>query len=140
MTLLRDRLSLDTTGSAAAAVCAAHCIGTPLLLTLGVLPAVGPVTAILISPLFEWGFVVLSAILGIASLVPSFTRVHRDVVPGALFAAGFGLLLIGRLFQVSEVAERAAISIAAALMVGGHLLNRRQCARCRTCSECVPST
>jgi formate hydrogenlyase subunit 3/multisubunit Na+/H+ antiporter MnhD subunit len=134
------RLTLDSTGAIAAAICAVHCMATPILLTAVSLRFFEPFAKALASSLTEWAFVLTSAVIGLTSLVPSFTRVHRDVMPYGLFAASFGLLLTSRLMHVAPVAERVVVPVAAILMIAAHMRNRRQCARCHTCVECAPAT
>jgi hypothetical protein len=131
----RPRLSLDVSGTVTAAICAVHCLAAPLLIAVGTLPLVGPLSAILRSPITEWGFVFSSAIIGATSLVPSFTRLHRDVIPGALFATGFVFLVGVRMAEPTPKLERITVPVAAALMIGAHVRNRQQCARCRRCLE-----
>jgi hypothetical protein len=128
------RISLDVTGTAAATICAVHCVATPFLLAIATLPAVAPFATVLASPLTEWAFVITSALLGATSLIPSFTRVHRDMIPCGLFIAGLGLLICTRVTSAAAALEPLAVPVAALLMIGAHVRNRRQCARCRACA------
>jgi hypothetical protein len=128
------RFSLDVTGTAAAVICAMHCMATPFFLAAATLRAFSPVASVLTSPLIEWTFVVTSAVLGATSLIPSFTRVHRDVVPCCLFSIGLGLMVSVRIAHAGPDVERFAVPIAALLMIGAHVRNRVQCERCRACT------
>jgi hypothetical protein len=125
----RKSSSLDVSGSLAALVCAVHCLASPVLLSLGAMPLLG--ASLLESAMVEWGFVAATGVIGLASLVPSFTRVHRDRVPGILFTLGFGLLLATRLVEPTAALEPVAVATAAGLLIAAHVRNQRQCARCR---------
>jgi hypothetical protein len=110
-------------------------MATPLLLAVATLPVFAPFATVLASPLTEWAFVLTSALLGATSLIPSFTRVHRDVVPCGLFIAGLALLVFTRVSGGGAARERLAVPVAAILIIGAHERNRRQCARCRACAR-----
>jgi hypothetical protein len=133
----RKSSTLDISGSVAALVCAVHCLASPLLLALGAIPLLGRASSVFESPVVEWGFVAISGIIGLASLVPSFTRVHRDRVPGILFGLGFGVLVATRLTALTAALEPLAVSAAAALLIAAHVRNQRQCARCRRVGACA---
>lgn len=108
-------------------------MATPFFLAAATLRVFSPVATVLTSPLTEWAFVVTSAVLGTTSLIPSFTRVHRDVVPCGLFGVGLGLLLYIRIGHAGPALEQFAVPLAACLMIGAHVRNRRQCELCRAC-------
>jgi hypothetical protein len=114
----------DAIGMCAAAVCAVHCIATPLI--VGILPVIG---LPLLDPRTEW--LLLSVSLTISSLaVFSGCVRHRRWVPFGSFAFGAALLLASRLVLDDDgTAARAAVAAGAGFVVGAHVLNIRLC-RC----------
>ena len=108
----------------AAAVCAVHCIATPLI--VGILPVIG---LPLLDPRTEWLFVSVSLTVSSVALFSGCVR-HRRWVPVWSFALGAGLLLASRLVLEDDgVAGQAAIAVGAPFIIGAHLLNIRLC-RC----------
>lgn len=113
------RPALDTIGATASIVCAVHCV--LVALAMGALPALG----LIADPRIEWGFLALSAGIGIAALVPAYGH-HRRRAPLAIFAVGIAVLLGTRLAGVSAPLLEAALVVAgASCLVWAHWRNRR---------------
>ncbi|MFN0110276.1 MAG: MerC domain-containing protein [Blastocatellia bacterium] len=114
---------------AATMACAVHCVVTPFL---SLLPLVG--IGFLADERIEWGLLLASLSLSSLSLIPDYLRHHRQAKPIVLFAAGFALLLIARLwFEEKLHLETPAIFLGAALILTAYWINRGLCRACRTC-------
>ena len=113
------RPSLDTFGATASIACAIHCVVVALL--LGAMPALG----LLADPRIEWGFLFLSAGIGVVALVPAYGHHHR-VAPLLAFAAGIVILATARaLAPLAAWAEVAVVVVGASCLVWAHWTNRR---------------
>jgi hypothetical protein len=129
---------LDVLGCVASITCAVHCIALPLLLAAyPVLPLHG-----LRSPWTEWGFVLLSLLVGASSFGPSASREGR--APLALFLAGGATLLAVRTLVPPHAThlERAGLVAGAVLLASAHLLNRARASQrcgCAACDTTEPS-
>jgi hypothetical protein len=119
------RINLDKLGACASAVCAVHCLLTGV--ALGLLSA------------FGFGFlgslIADVAFLFVALLVGSFAlwhglRKHGSLLPGFIFSAGLGLLLVGH-FGFGHTHGNAFSVATAFTVLGGlcfvlfHVLNLR---------------
>jgi hypothetical protein len=127
---------IDVVGCVASVACALHCIALPLLL---VAYPMLPLTA-LRTPWAEWGFVLLSLVLGASSFGP--TAASREgYAPFALFLAG-GATLVAVRTLVPEHAtqlERVGLVLGAALLASAHLLNRARASQRCACAACDPT-
>jgi hypothetical protein len=122
--------SIDDLGVFASTLCAMHCAVMPLI--IGALPLLG--LEVFAAKRTEWFFVVMSVVLGILSLVPSYLRRHRRSWPLILFIIGVGLILSARLsFEDTIRAEIPLVVMGALLVAGSHFLNRRLCRSCPVC-------
>lgn len=72
----------------------------------------------------------LSVAVAVTSLVPSFVRHHRKVLPIVILLAGF--LLIGLSRFMVNVNESVLASSGAALVASAHFFNYRFCKRFHT--------
>jgi hypothetical protein len=121
---------LDRIGAAASLACAAHCVAMPLL--IGLLPLVG--LSFLAEEQAEWALAGLSIGVGSLSLIPSYTRKHRQWRPLLLFAFGAGLIIAVRLLaEDGSLLEMPAQAIGALLIACAHMINRRLCRGCAAC-------
>jgi hypothetical protein len=124
---------LDLVGCVASIACAVHCIALPVLLVAyPVLPLRG-----LRSPWTEWGFVLVSLIVGASSFGP--TAASREGhAPLGLFLAGGGTLLAVRTFVPEHAAhlERGGLVLGAVLLASAHLLNRARAGQRCACAAC----
>lgn len=109
--------------------CAMHCVATPFL---SLLPLVG--IGFLTDERIEWGLLLASLSLSSLSLIPDYLHQHRRAKPIVLFAAGFVLLLIARLwFEEQLHLETSAIFLGAMLILTAYWINRSLCRTCQTC-------
>ena len=122
-------LWVDQVGAGLSLACAAHCMATPLLLSL--LPFVG--LGFLADESVETLLLGTSLVLAVGSLCWGF-RIHHQ--RRTLLLLGVALLLIvgGRL-SPQETTEVVCVVLGAGLLAGGHLLNRHLC---KTCLQCPP--
>jgi len=125
---------LDVVGCVASVACAVHCIALPLLLVAyPMLPLRG-----LRNPWAEWGFVLVSLIVGVSSFGP--TAASREGrAPLVLFLAG-GATLVAVRTLVPEHAtqlERLGLVLGAVLLASAHLVNRARANQQRcACAAC----
>jgi hypothetical protein len=123
---------LDRAGAILAWACFIHCIALPFLLAavpLSVASLLGSETA-------EWVVLGVSAAIGLVALVPSYFRHHRNITSLMLFVAGLALILAAEPLTDESFAGRAVLLGAGAMGVtASHLLNRRLCSKCVSCSD-----
>jgi energy-converting hydrogenase Eha subunit H len=113
--------TIDRAGAAASWVCAAHCLGAPILVSAGIVAG----TSMLAGELFEYFFVFVSVGIAAVSLLPSARR-HRRLFPLAAFAAGIALILSADHFPAAAFAAKLAVVVAGAALISfAHLANRR---------------
>jgi hypothetical protein len=113
------RPALDTIGATGAIVCAVHCV--LVALAVGALPALG----VLADPRIDWFFLALSAVVGIAALVPAYLH-HRRIAPLVGFGLGMGILSTTRVIAPGHRGlEATLVAAAAACLVWAHWRNRR---------------
>lgn len=108
----------DTVGQLLSAVCAVHCVTTPLIVTIA--PAFGSV-------LGGAHPVLLALVIGVAvwSFVPGYRCHHSRLVAGLAFT-GISLLAIAAfLFQGNLVLETAVSLVGASVMMVAHWQNRK---------------
>ncbi len=122
---------LSWVGAFASLACAVHCLAMPLL--IGVLPLLG--LSLLTEPWLEWSLIGFTGAIGVLTLLPSYRRQHRRPQPLALFALGFGLILIAKLLtQEGSSLETSGLVAGALFVAGANLTNHRfvhTCASCR---------
>jgi hypothetical protein len=121
----------DRAGMLVSAACAIHCTLLPLL--LAAVPVFG-----LGRPLddrLEWGFVVLTAVVGTTAHLRAYRADHRHVAPGLVFAAGLSLVSCARLILEEHRLGPYAVGLGGLLAATSHYANLRLC---RCCGECVP--
>ena len=114
---------LDKAGMWTSALCAIHCIGLPLLMSVTAycgltLPDSTQTEIIILS---------VSVILGVASLFPSYFRHHRKFGPVGILLAGFTLIGLSR-FMV-DINESVFTSSGAVLVASAHFFNYKLCQR-----------
>lgn len=111
---------LDRAGVVASSLCAVHCATVPALLVVA--PAIGVALG---HERWEWLFLSASFAVGVAALVPSFLRTGQAVAL-VVFAAGVGLVLVGKLAFDRAGAIECALSAAGASCIAlAHVLNLR---------------
>jgi hypothetical protein len=120
----------DRAGMLVAAACAIHCALLPLL--LAAVPVLG--LGRLLDDRLEWGFVIVTALVGATAHLRAYMADHRHVAPGLVFAAGFSLVLCARLVLEEHRLGPYAVGLGALLAATSHYANLRLC---RCCRECV---
>jgi hypothetical protein len=124
-----NKLSLKKLGVAATAACAVHCAVTPFLTLL---PLIG--LSVLADERIEWALLGSSLVLGSLSLIPDYLRHHRRAKPIAIFALGFALLLVARLWFEEELKIGTPMAvIGAGSILTAYWINRSLCRTCRSC-------
>jgi hypothetical protein len=124
---------LDVIGCVASITCAVHCVALPLLLTAyPVLPLHG-----LRGPWAEWGFVVVSVVVGASSFGPA-AGSREGRAPLVLFLAGGATLLVVRTLVPAHATqlERVGLALGAMLIALAHLVNRARTSRRCACAVC----
>lgn len=119
-------LNLDLVGFYASLLCAIHCTVVPLLLTISTWSGL----QLLSDPSIEIMLLCLSTLLALASILPSYTRVHRKLNAMVLVTIGFILIGLGRL-EVEKVWEMFSTSVGAAFVASAHIINWRLCRNSR---------
>lgn len=113
----------------ASAVCAIHCIVSPILL---VVISVYGLRARLNEDV-EWLLVGVSMMLGTVGLLPSYRRIHRQTTALTAFGCGSALILLGKLIVPPGDIETVLVIIGALMIAAAHATNRFLC---RTCPQC----
>lgn len=119
-----SQLSVDTLGFWTSAACALHCLVLPLLLSIGAFSSL----AFLDQPYVEGSIIVLSVLLGLGSMLPSYFRHHRKFSALGFLFIGFILIGLSRIV-VLKVWEIMLTSSGAALVASAHIINHRLCKR-----------
>ena len=129
---------LDKIGFSASIMCAVHCTLMPFVLLL--VPIFG--LSLVINEILEWGFLILSFLLGISSLCFGYKK-HKSYKIFPILATGFCFLVIGRIMhQHYEVNHHFHFDVYnLVLILGGvlvalsHYLNNKLCHNCNKCSH-----
>lgn len=124
MRVLR-RFNLDFIGFSASAVCAVHCMVVPFLFLFG---AVGPFHLVH-NHVVENVILVISALIGISSFLPSMMYTHRRRTPLLLFLLGVSAIVVGR-FPVPLLWESFLTTAGASLIAFAHYHNWKLCRTC----------
>ena len=119
----------DIAGIALAGLCAVHCAAMPLLLATAAASGIGW----LYNEGFDWIFLASSSLIGCASLLPAYRRLHRKKACLALFVGGILSILAGRLAPTG-VPDTQFVVFGAVLIVSAHAGNQYLCRSCRRCS------
>ena len=112
------KLILDKLGICASAVCAVHCLVTPFIILL--FPLAG--LAFLESERLEIGFLALSFLLAVSSLLMSYLRRHRNSRPMLIAAIGIALFITGKMVS-TETEETILSLVGGGLLIVAHYLN-----------------
>ena len=118
----------DVAGIAISTLCAIHCAAIPLLLATGAASGL----AWLYEEGLEWGFLGVSALMGCASLIPAYRRVHHRRTCLALFVAGVLSIFAGRI-SLWGAADTPFVVFGAAMIMTGHVTNQVFCRSCHKC-------
>jgi len=111
---------LDHLGIAASLLCAVHCAFMPFLITI--LPLFG--LEFLSSPWIEAGMLVLSMLIGISSLLPSYKKYHKNPIAILLLIVGL-LFIFGIHLSGWDSLEPVVIPVGGGLIALAHYTNWR---------------
>jgi hypothetical protein len=123
------RLWIDSLGATVSVACAIQCSLFPLLVS--VLPLIG--LGFLLGDGLERVFLITSLVLAMSSFGSGF-RAHRRFYIFAFLLSASALILTGRLW-VDPSYEVPLVVSGTLILAAGHLLNRRLCRLCATCSS-----
>ena len=112
---------LDRAGILTSMLCAVHCMIVPMLISISAFSS----WAFLNDERIENVVLLLSAIIALWSLLPSYLKVHRKVTPVVILLSGF--LLIGLSRFMVNVNESVLASSGAALVASAHFFNYHFC-------------
>ncbi len=123
------RLHLDFVGFSASMLCAVHCAALPIWMTIGTLGGM----VWLENPFFEGIFIAASVGIAAWSLSRSYWLHHHQWTALKIVAAGFLLLLAGRLV---ENAWEVALTVAGGITIAAaHWVNWRLSKNCKQCAH-----
>ena len=120
---------LDRIGIALTSLCALHCILLPVLLP--VLPLLG--LSLLADHGFERIVLIITLILGFATLFAGFHRYHRQLYP--FYALALGGVIYWHKDILGAEWEPLILSIGSVLVVAAHWLNLKLCNSCKGCHQ-----
>jgi hypothetical protein len=120
---------LDLMGTCVSLMCALHCLTVPLLVTVFPLAGAG----VFLGGSLEVLFLAASVALATGSLCWGFRR-HRRWQMFIVLGAALTMIGVGR-FLARESFELVFVVMGAAVLAGGHLLNRYLCLTCRVCED-----
>jgi hypothetical protein len=112
------RNNLDKFGVMTSMLCAIHCSVLPIISSL--LPLSG--LSFFEKPEVEFGFIGMSLLIALYSLVPSYLKVHKSKTPSLIVLFGFGLIAFGHLAGM-EAFEAYTSTIGALSIAFAHILN-----------------
>jgi hypothetical protein len=112
---------LDRTGMWTSALCASHCIVVPALISMSAFSSL----AFLHNEHMENVVLTISATIAVSSLIPSYIKHHRKLLPIVILLLGF--CLIGMSSLLVEVDESVMTSSGAVLVATAHFSNFRYC-------------
>ena len=126
------KINWDALGISASLACAIHCAVLPLFLSS--LPVLG--LEILHNKAFEYGMIMLAAVIGTISLSHGLRKHHHKKLPMIIFLGGISLLLTKEIFTDYEV---WLLMPAATMIISAHILNYRYCRMASHChsSDCA---
>ena len=128
MTKLPIVRSGDRKAMLVATLCFVHCVAGPVLLSIA-----GCSSLAAASESFEPVFVVSSAVLGSATLIPAYRRKHRRCSCLLLFICGLFCLVVLRHLDGMIVPDAVLAGVGACLIVGAHAMNLKFLKSCECC-------
>jgi len=114
------QFSWDATGFWVSIICGLHCIAMPVLISIAAISLTASQHTSI-----EYSILGLSSVLGIGSLLPSFFRHHRNIMPVAILLIGFLSIALGHF--LIENFESFSTAIGASLIACAHVVNFRMC-------------
>jgi MerC mercury resistance protein len=126
---IRASSRADKVGIAVASLCFVHCIVGPVLLVFA-----GFSSLIHLSENLEPVFLLGSAAMGLAALLPGYRRRHGRISCLVMFGGGLVSLVSKRYLGAHGIVpEMALAGVGAVLLIGAHILNLRLCRHCPCC-------
>lgn len=123
--MISKQYLLDKTGMWTSAICAVHCIVVPVVISFSAFSGWG----FLHSESTENVVLTIAIFIAVGSLVPSYIKHHRKVLPILILLLGFFLIAMSRLLV--EAHESIMVSSGAALVATAHFSNFRYCKKLR---------
>lgn len=117
----------DRAGTWLSLLCAAHCMASPLLVTMLPLAGLGFVVREASEGVLLAGSVALAA----ASLCWGF-RLHKRWRVLLFLVGALGFIVVGR-WMADGASERTLVVVGAGMLTAGHLLDRYLCSACAAC-------
>ncbi len=122
------KINYDALGIAASIACAIHCAVLPLLMTS--LPIFG--INIIKNTAFEYGMILLAALVGYQALRHGFKKHHHKKTPVIIFTIGIILLLMK---QSWEEYQLFFLIPAMGMIVAAHTINYLSCRKANHCHK-----
>ncbi len=111
---------LDYFGIGASTFCAIHCLITPILIAS--LPFAS--LTLLEEKAFEIGLLIMSLLIGLVSLISSYFKRHRKILPIILGSIGFSIFILGKIISIEDLEIILSI-VGGSFVVMAHLFNIR---------------
>lgn len=122
----------DKTGAAISWLCAIHCLILPF--AIAALPFLG--LSFLLDENVERLIIAVSIIVALTSLLPAYLHQHRKPKILILFLFGIGFIVFSHFFLEENLVLKIPSVLAGAVLVSAaHLINYRECRKCRKCCE-----
>ncbi len=112
------KTSVDKFGVFTSMVCAVHCSVLPIISSL--LPLSG--LSFFEKPEVEFGFIGMSLIIALYSLIPSYLKIHKSKTPSLIVLFGFSLITLGHLSGL-EAMEAYTSTLGGLSIAFAHILN-----------------
>lgn len=110
--------TIDLIALTSSLICAVHCAVVPIILSVSSLSSLH----FLENPYIEWTFIGFGLIFVLASLWPSYKKVHHQIKPLRYASLGFFLIALSR-FNFSELWEITNTVLGASMVAISHYLN-----------------
>jgi len=112
-------INLDFLGFSASMLCAIHCAMLPFVMTVGMLGGLSWLNA----PWIEISFILISIVLAMFSLYPSYKNEHTNGKPLQIAGLGFFFLFISRIAGHGSIYEIFPIVLGGILIAISHIIN-----------------
>ncbi len=114
-------INLDFLGFSASMLCAIHCALLPFVMTVGVMGGLSWLN----NPWIEISFIIISVVLAMLSLYPTYKKKHANAKPLQIAAIGFFLLFVSRISAHGSMYEIIPIVLGGVLIAISHFINWR---------------
>jgi len=110
--------TLDIIAISSSLMCAVHCVAAPIVLSLGTFSSIH----FLANPFIEMIFICLGLVFVLASLWPSYQKIHRKLMPLQFATLGFIFIGLSRL-HFTDLWEISTTIIGTLLVSLAHFFN-----------------